>query len=131
MDIPLLNEKYKERPVIGPEDFLKHLEEFRGRKRPKIPKYALFSFWPALYDWVKKKHKARESKFLSSRFPFLTFKYKDMNAVFMCLSIGAPMAGMQVDMMFALGTEYAIFFGAPGVLTSSIKRWEIIMPTKA
>jgi uridine phosphorylase len=131
MGIPFLTERFDESPVLSAEDFIKHLEEFRKRKRPKVPDYAVFSFWPSMYDVVKKKYKVRESKFLSDRTPFLTFDHKGMKVVFLVFPIGAPMSGAILEMMFALGTKYAIFFGAPGVLSPNIERCEIILPTKA
>lgn len=131
MKLPLLNEKYAEPAVINPEDFIEHLEQFRNKKRPKVPEFAVFSFWPAMYDVVRKKYKVRESKFLSTRYPFLIFNYRDIKIAFMCLPLGAPAAGLLLDTMYTLGCECAIFFGAPGVLTPTIKRWDIIVPTKA
>lgn len=131
MKLPLLNKKYTELAVINPEDLIAYIEKLRNKKRPKIPKYAVFSFWPEMYDVVKKKYKVRETKFLSRRYPILIFNHRGMKTAFLCLPAGAPWAGVLLEEMLALGCEYAIFFGAPGVLTPTIKRGEIIVPTKA
>lgn len=131
MKSPLFEHRYADRAVLNPEDYIAYREKAYKKKRPKIPRYGTFSFWPKMNDVVKKKYKAKETKFLGGSYPIQIFNYGDMKATFMCLPFSAPASGALLDLAFALGTEYAVMFGSCGVLTPSIKRCEIILPRKA
>jgi len=131
MKIPLLDEKYSERAVLNPKSYIEYLEKVRKRKRPNIPKFVTMTFWPKMYEFIKEKYKVKEHKFLSSLYPTQILNYKNSRMAFMCLPFTAPAASTFLDPLFELGCEYAIFFGDCGVLSSSIKWGEIIIPNKA
>ncbi len=131
MKSPLFEHRHSERAVLNPEDLIIHIEDITGRKRPRLPKCAVFTFWRKMPEEVGKVYGGRISTFLGEPFPFRTFKYKGVGMTFMLLPFGAPPSGALVDAMFSLGTEYAIFLGTCGVLDSAIERNRIIVPTKA
>jgi hypothetical protein len=130
-EIPLLEHRFGDKAVLNPEDYISYREKAYKKKRPKIPRYGVFSFWPKMNDVVKKKYKAKENRFLGNMYPIQIFNHKDIKATFICLPFSAPASGAFLDLAFALGTEYAVMFGSCGVLTPSIERCEIIVPRKA
>ncbi len=84
-----------------------------------------------MYNFVKEEYKTKEKIFISKNVPILIFNHKGMRTAHVNLPMGAAMAGTVLEVVFALGCDYAIFFGDSGVLTPSIKWGEIIVPTKA
>jgi uridine phosphorylase len=131
MKSPILEHRYGDKAVINPEDLVKYIENVSGRKRPKLPRYALFTFWQYMLDEAKKEYGGRRSFFLGKPRPFQLFKYKDIKVALLGLPFSAPSSGAFVDLMFSLGTEYAIFFGSCGVLDPGIERSSMIVPSKA
>lgn len=131
-EIPLLCGHPSDKSIINPDDWIHHLENIRGQKTPKLPKYCILSFkYTNAAKFLQEDYKTETINFLGEECLIYVFKHKKISMCFAYLGIGAPLAGATLEELIALGVEYVIFFGGVGVLKPEIERWKIIVPIKA
>lgn len=121
--------------VINPSDLMEHIEKTKEKKPPRIPKYCILAFFEELYPVIEQRFNPRVVHYPSEENPMFNpihlFKYKDIDIAFVFPGIGAPNAGVTLEMMIAMGGEYFIILSAVGTLTEVIGRGEIIVPSRA
>ena len=133
-EIPLLSGKLTNDPVLNPEDFLNHLNTRHRRSPSKLPQYCILAFFRELYDHVKEVYDPRVIYIASKENPMFdpihVFRYKDISVAHVFPGIGAPNAGVMLELMIAMGGEYFVFIGGVGVLSAEITKGEILIPNK-
>jgi uridine phosphorylase len=60
-----------------------------------------------------------------------TLDYEGLPVCVFPLSIGAPAAGLELEILLALGVRYAVLVGGVGALNPELSRWTVIVPNKA
>ncbi|MCK4353492.1 nucleoside phosphorylase [candidate division WOR-3 bacterium] len=130
-NLPLLYGKPEHRSAVNPEDFVNFIKKTRRHKIPRVSKYCLLSFkYMKALESLKRRFKI-EAFDLWRYSKLYLFNYKDIEVSFINLGVGAPLAGMMLEELIALGCEYIIFFGGVGVLDPEIKRGDLIVPIRA
>lgn len=131
-NIPLLSGNPSDKSIIKPIDWIRLIEKTTNRKAPKLPKYCILSFkYTGIAEKIQEKYNPNVSFFFGKDRPIFLFKYKNVPVCFRQIHLGAPAAGLDLEEIIALGTEYIIFSGGVGALKPEIDRWKIILPIKA
>jgi len=134
-EIPLLSGKLTNDAVLNPEDFLDYLKKRHGRSPSRLPQYCILAFFRELYEYVEEVYDPQVMYIASRENPMFdpihVFRYKDISVAHVFPGIGAPNAGVMLELMIALGGECFVFISGVGVLSAEIRRGEILIPNKA
>ncbi|MEE9507228.1 MAG: nucleoside phosphorylase [Thermoplasmata archaeon] len=121
--------------VLNPSDLTDHIERMKGKKPPKVPKFCILAFFVEMYPVVERRFNPRVIHYPSEDnpvfYPIHVFEHKGLDLAFVFPGVGAPNAAIMLEMMIAFGGQYFVVLSAPGTLTETIGRGEIIVPTKA
>lgn len=114
------------RAIINPEE--KH------PPIPNCPKTVITCFPCNLIEYVLDRYGGEEiawCKGANGVTPLYRTQFHDVPLGLMMLRVGAPMAAMQLEDLFAWGAEQVVVFGTCGVMNSCIGDCAIILPDRA
>ncbi len=130
-EIPLLYGCPSDQSITSPEDWLNQLRKAGRLDVSSLPKLCILTFqYVEARDVLGSMGYRMEEVDLSFKKAY-TFEYKGAPICLFELGIGAPVAGAELEILLALGVEYAVLMGGVGVLIHDLPRWTIIVPNKA
>ena len=130
-EIPLLYGSPSDQSLTSPEDWINQYRKAGRLNVSNLPKCCILTFqYMEAKDILESLGYRMREVDLSFGKAYI-FEYKDVPICLFMLDIGAPIAGAELEVLLALGVEYAILTGGVGVLNSDIPRWTIVVPNKA
>ena len=128
-NIVILDGNLKDKAVLNPSDYVRHMIKLGKLKKSKFPKYCILCFFKSFYKVIEEKYNSKSIGYPDD-FPIHIFNYNGINVAFVYPTIGSS-AGDMLEELIALGGKYFISIGGVGTIAPEIERGEIIIPTKA
>jgi uridine phosphorylase len=129
--VELLRSDPNQKSILTSRDFIRHRKKLAGVSKFHFPEYCILSFFPALYQHIKRHYQPRVLDFINKAHPYYLFEYHGIPMGFVFPGIGAPLASAVLDETFALGAKACIFIGSAGVILDGLAQDEWILPVMA
>jgi len=130
-EVPLLYGSPSDRSLTSPEEWINQLRKAGKLNVSNLPKRCILTFqYMRIKEVLASLGYQMEEIDLSFKKAYI-LEYRDIPICLFQLGIGAPMAGAELEILLALGVEYAILMGSVGVLNPDIPRWTAIVPHRA
>jgi len=130
-EVPLLYGSPSDQSLTSPDEWINQLREAGRFNVSNLPKRCILAFrYMGTKDILDSLGYRMEEVELPFRKAYI-LKYKDTSICLFQLSIGAPAAGAELEILLALGVEYIVLLGSVGALSLDIPRWTIIVPNRA
>jgi uridine phosphorylase len=130
-EVPLLYGSPGDRSLTNPEDWVFQLRKAGRLRISSLPKRCVLTFRYMDAEDVLRSLGYRMAEVDLAFKKAWTLDYGGIPVCLFPLSTGAPSAGLELEILLALGVEYAILVGGVGVFDSELSRWTVIVPNRA
>jgi uridine phosphorylase len=130
MGFPNFSDKYKERSMFEPSEFLNYLKSIDKYPMRHAITGAVFCYDRRLMDFIKKTHMVESEDTFFAKVLYLNDTHKKV-AVIGDFGIGAPAAVVALEMLIALGAKKYISIGTAGTLQAYIEVGDLVVCDRA